>query len=227
MLRFLLLLLLPFAAACEPVSYLALGDSYTIGQSVPSAERWPEQLVDRLRGQYAVIDRPLTIAQTGWTVAELDRGIDAAAPQGEFGLVTLLIGVNDQFRGGTVEAYRPSVRAMLGRAIGFAGGHACKVVVLSIPDYGATPFGARNDPARIGLELDAFNAAARAETEAAGARFVDITDISRRAPAEPGLVARDGLHPSGQMYAEWVERALPITRQALACAAGRVAEDGR
>lgn len=215
--RVVLLCLLPFAAACEPVPYLALGDSYTIGQSVPAAERWPEQLVDRLQAQYAPIRRPRIIARTGWTVAELDAAIDAEAPVGPYGLVTLLIGVNDQFRGGTPQAYRPRFRAMLNRAVGFAGGQACRVVVLSIPDYGATPFGAGRDAARIGREIDAFNAVSRAETEAAGARYVDITDISRG--GGPDLVAPDGLHPSGRQYGAWAARALPVVREALACAA--------
>ena len=214
------LLLVLAALACEPPArYLALGDSYTIGQSVEVAERWPEQLVDQLHAQRVWIARPRIIARTGWTVAELDRAIDLAAPEGPYGLVTLLIGVNDQFRGGSAEDYRPAFRAMLQRAITLAG-DPCRVVVLSIPDYGATPFGARDDPQRIGAELDAFNATNRAETEAAGAHYVDVTDISRRAPDEPDLVAGDGLHPSGRMYGEWARRALPAARDALVCPRG-------
>lgn len=201
---------------CEPAGYLALGDSYTIGQSVPESERWPEQLVDRLQAEDPLVRRPQIIARTGWTVAELDAAIDRADVGADYGLVTLLIGVNDQFRGGSAEAYRPAFRAQLQRAIGFAGGQACRVVVVSIPDYGATPFGAR-DAARIGREIDAFNAVNRDEARAAGVAYVDITDLSRRGLAMPALVAPDGLHPSGAAYAEWVERALPAARAALSC----------
>lgn len=216
--QLLLLLLSVCAAGCEPVHYLALGDSYTIGQSVDPAERWPEVLAVQLQARDPLVQRPRIIARTGWTVGELDGAIDAAAPPSDYQLVTLLIGVNDQFRGGTAEDYRPRFRATLQRAIGFAGGHACRVVVLSIPDYGATPFGARQDPAAIAREIDAFNAVNRAETLAVGAQYVGITDLSRRGVEVPALVAPDGLHPSGAAYAEWVTRALPVARRALACA---------
>jgi len=204
------------ATACEPAPYLALGDSYTIGEGVAVADRWTEQLTRKIRTGGGWLDRPQTIARTGWTVTDLDRGIDAADPQGPFRLVTLLIGVNDQFRGGSAATYRPALRAQIQRAIAFASA-PCKVVVVSIPDYGVTPFGQRMDPARIAREIDAFNAVGREEAAAAQVTFVDITDISRRAPEAPELLARDGLHPSGRMYAAWAERVAPEALRSLRC----------
>ena len=197
-------------AGPEPARYLALGDSYTIGESVAEAERWPVQLAARL-GTAA----PQIIARTGWTVAELDRGIDRVAPEGPYGLVTLLIGVNDQFRGGDAQGYRPALRAMLQRAVGLAGGAPCRVVALSIPDYGNTPFG-RPRGASIGAAIDAFNTVGAEEAEAAGVAWVSVTEISRG--PDPGLVARDGLHPSGAQYTRWAEAAVAPARAALACA---------
>ena len=209
---------LPAPAAPGTLRYLALGDSYTIGERVAPADRWPERLAAALRSDSLPVADPEIVAVTGWTVAELDAGIDASDPQGPFDLVTLLIGVNDEFRGGTVEAYRPAFRAMLDRAIGFAGGDARHVVVLSIPDWSVTPFATddagRTDQASVATNLAAFNAAARAETERAGARWVDIWDVSRAHGATE--VAGDGLHPSGAMYARWTALALPEARAALA-----------
>ena len=186
-------------AATEPhARYLALGDSYTIGQSVEPSERFPAQLARRLQ-----LGQPEIIARTGWTVDELNAAIDDAQPKGKYELVTLLIGVNDQFRGGTADAYRPRFRAMLQRAIGFAGGDAQRVVVISIPDWGATPYAEGENRAAIGAAIDRFNAVNREETAAAGARYADITAISRRARDDRSLIAADGLHPSGTMYAAW------------------------
>ncbi len=187
------------APSTEP-RYLALGDSYTIGESVPPADRFPVQLARRLR-----LGEPEIIARTGWTVDELNRGIDDAAPRGTYPLVTLLIGVNDQYRGGTAEAYRPAFAAMLRRAIGFAGGEAKGVVVVSIPDWGATPFAEGRDRAAIGAAIDQFNAVNRDEALRVGAKYVDITPISRRAREDRSLIAGDGLHPSGAMYGLWAE----------------------
>ncbi len=193
--------------------YLALGDSYTIGEGVDPAERWPAVLAAALRADGLDVADPEIIAVTGWTVAELDAAIDAADPQGPFALVTLLIGVNDQYRGGTAEAYRPAFRAMLRRAVGFAGGEARRVVVLAIPDWGVTPFAEGRDRPAIGAALDAFNAAARDETAAAGAHWVDIAPVSRMFGATE--TAPDGLHPSGELYARWARLALPEARAAL------------
>ena len=193
---------------------LALGDSYTIGEGVDAAGRWPNQLATALRADGVDVGKPEFVAETGWTVAELNAGIDAAAPHGPFDLVTLLIGVNDQYRGGTAEAFRPAFRAMLARAVGLAGGDARRVVVLAIPDWGVTPFAAGRDGAEIAATLDAFNATAQAEALAAGARWVDVSGVSRTHGASE--VVADGLHPSRALYARWAALAEPAARDALA-----------
>lgn len=196
-------------------AFLALGDSYTIGEGVAASERWPVVLAARLRADGVAVGDPRIIARTGWTTDELDAAITAAAPQGPFGLVTLLIGVNNQYRGRTLSEYRTQFAALLDRAVGFAGGDVRRVVVVSIPDWGATPFGAADarGPAAIGAEIDAFNAAAREIATARGAAWVDVTGISR----QPGAaLAPDGLHPGGPQYARWAEAAVPAARAALA-----------
>lgn len=197
--------------------YLALGDSYTIGEGVPEEARWPHQLARALRAEGIPLADPLTIAATGWTTGELDAAIDAAAPAGPFDFASLLIGVNNQYRGREVTEYAREFAALLGRAIGLAGGRADRVLVLSIPDWGVTPFGAASgrDVAAIARELDACNAAARQACAARGVAFVDITPASRARGAEPGMLADDGLHPSVSMYAEWTRLALPVARRLL------------
>lgn len=192
------------------MNYLALGDSYTIGESVPEAERWPVQLAARLRQQGFNITPPLIIARTGWTTAELTAGIAQANPQGPFDLVSLLIGVNNQYRGYDQEEYRQEFTALLEQAIGFAGGNAGRVFVLSIPDWGVTPFATGRNVAQITAEIDAFNSINQAESARLGVAYIDITPISRQAVNDDSLIAYDGLHPSGKMYAEWVEAVLPV-----------------
>jgi lysophospholipase L1-like esterase len=198
--------------------FLALGDSYTIGQSVSPEDRWPVQLAELLRAEGITVEKPLIVARTGWTTGELSAGIDRQEPQGPFELVTLLIGVNDQYRRGDLDTYRAEFRDLLARGVGFAGGRADRVIVLSIPDWGVTPFAEGQDRARIGSEIDRFNAVNQEETERAGARYVDVTPLSRQAAQNPTLIAPDGLHPSAEMYAGWAELALP---QALAALEGR------
>lgn len=195
--------------------YLALGDSYTIGESVAVKERWPVQLVAMLRAQGFQFDDPQIIATTGWTTDELNAGIDRAKLQGTYDLVSLLIGVNNQYRGRDVNNYRAEFAALLKRAIDFAGGKSSRVLVLSIPDWGVTPFARGNDRAKIAREIDAFNAVNREETIRAGARYVDITPESRDAISDAALIALDGLHPSGKMYGEWARLALPAAMKAF------------
>ena len=182
----------------EPVRYLALGDSYTIGESVAEADRFPNQLARELG-----IAPPQIIARTGWTTDELNAAVDAANPQGPFDLVTLLIGVNNQYRGRDAEEYRREFAALLQRAIGFAGSDPQKVIVVSIPDWGVTPFAEGRDRAKISREIDQYNAINREEAIRAGAKYVDITPISRG--NDPALVADDKLHPSGKQYTEWAK----------------------
>jgi lysophospholipase L1-like esterase len=197
------------------VRFLALGDSYTIGEAVAEHERWPMQLTALLRARGVAVATPTIVARTGWTTDELSAGIDAAHPAGPYDLVTLLIGVNNQYRGRSADEFRVQLRALLHRAVDFAGGNSSRVIVVAIPDWGVTPFAKGRDRATIAREIDAFNAINRAEAEAAGAHYVDIAPIGKRAAAEPSLVAHDGLHPSGAMYAEWAALLLPIAEGVL------------
>ena len=193
----------------QPVRYLALGDSYTIGASVAPASRWPVQLAAQLRANGLMVTDPLIIARTGWTTDELMADIERQQPQGPFDLVSLLIGVNDQYRGRSSDAYRTQFRQLLHMAIAYAGGHAAHVIVLSIPDWSVTPFAAGHQRAAIATAIDRFNAVNRDETAQAGARYVDITPVSRQALQDATFIATDGLHPSGKMYTRWVELVLP------------------
>ncbi|WP_158756078.1 SGNH/GDSL hydrolase family protein [Dyella sp. S184] len=197
-----------------PLHYLALGDSYTIGEAVPAQQRWPAVLVQRLRRAGVVIDDPSIIAVTGWTTDELALGMDATPLAPPYNLVSLQIGVNNQYRGRPAGEYRTQFASLLARAVALAGGRAARVVVVSIPDWGVTHFAHEQgrDRAQIARELDVYNAIARDETARAGAHFVDITGISRRYPV---LVASDGLHPSAAQYALWVDAILPVARAAL------------
>jgi lysophospholipase L1-like esterase len=193
----------------RPVRYLALGDSYTIGASVAPAERWPVQLAAQLRANGLIVAEPLVIARTGWTTDELMAGIERQQPQGLFDLVSLLIGVNDQYRGRSGDEYRRQLRQLLHTAIAYAGGHAAHVIVLSIPDWSVTPFAAGQQRAAIAAAIDDFNTINRQETAQAGAHYVDVTPVSRQALQDASLLATDGLHPSGKMYTQWVELVLP------------------
>jgi len=194
--------------------FLALGDSYTIGESVTEEERWSNQLAGLLAESGIQADVTI-IAHTGWTVDELWHGIQVSPPAGMYDLVTLLIGVNDQYRGYPVNGYREGFRFMLGKAIGYAGGSPKRVIVLSIPDWGVTPFAIGRDEEQIARDIDAFNTVNREEAETAGAHYVDVTPISRTAANDPSLIASDGLHPSGNMYSMWAKKALPIALEIL------------
>ena len=189
------------------LAYLALGDSYTIGESANEFERWPLQLTAALRARGIVIGDPTIIARTGWTTDELNDAIDKAELNGTYDVVSLLIGVNNQYRGRTAENYREEFRGLLKRAIGFAGNRPQRVVVLSIPDWGVTPFAEGRDRKKIAREIDDFNTINFEETVRAGAQYVDVTPISREAVRDPSLLAADGLHPSGKMYAAWAQLA--------------------
>jgi len=197
------------------MKYLALGDSYTIGEGVAASDRWPVQLVELLREQGQDFAEPQIVARTGWTTDELADAIDAADPRGPYDLVSLLIGVNNQYRGRSAEEFRAEFAGLLQRAIGFAGGDARRVIVLSIPDWGATPFAEGRPRDDIAADIDVFNAINRQETERLGARYVDITPQSRTAGSNPAFLAPDGLHYSGLTYAEWARLALPAALAAV------------
>jgi lysophospholipase L1-like esterase len=194
--------------------YLALGDSYTIGESVPEGERWPNQLAKRLEAESVPVEVTI-IARTGWTTDELWEGMQAKEIQPPYDLVSLLIGVNNQYRGYEIKEYREQFVFLLNKSIEYAGGDPNHVIVLSIPDWGATPFASDRDQEQIGREIDEFNLVNREESEKAGAHYVDITPISRQVDNDPALVAPDGLHPSGEMYTMWVEKVLPVAQEVL------------
>ena len=207
----------------DPVSlrYLALGDSYTIGEGVEDAGRWPMQLAKALREAGIAIADPRIIATTGWTTDELAAAMDAAEPLGEWDFVSLLIGVNNQYRGRTVDDYVGEFARLLQRAIALVNGRTDRVLVLSIPDWGATAFGRASgrDVGWIAEELDAYNAAARDICAAQGVAFVDITAISRDGRHDgdaPAMLADDGLHPSSAQYTQWTRQALPVAMGLLA-----------
>ncbi len=199
----------------RPARFLALGDSYTIGESVGLEDRWPAQLARRLAAEGVRVAEPEIIATTGWTTDELAAGIDQVRPQGPYDLVSLLIGVNNQFRGRDEEEYRVQFAELLQRAVALAANRPERVLVLSIPDWGVTPFARGRDRARIAAEIDRFNAINRAAAEEARVAYIDVTPVSRRAEQDAGLIAEDGLHPSARMYAEWAHLALPAGRAAL------------
>ncbi|MBI4535114.1 MAG: SGNH/GDSL hydrolase family protein [Ignavibacteriae bacterium] len=192
------------------LQFLALGDSYTIGESVDPSDRWPVQLVKVLRKQGVEIEDPIVIARTGWTTDELMTAIEAQRPNGRFDLVSLLIGVNNQYRGRSLEEYTNEFRSLLLRAIGFAGGRPDRVLVLSIPDWGVTPFAEGRDRNKIAGEIDEFNAKNRDEAERSGVHYVNVTTQSREAVSDVSLLAEDGLHPSARSYAAWVQLIEPI-----------------
>lgn len=197
------------AQSSKPVKikFLALGDSYTIGESVPEQERWPVQLAEALRERGQPMDDPRIIATTGWRTDQLKKAILDAKLPNDWGMVSLLIGVNNQYQKKTAESYAPEFEELLDMAVALAGGKRENVFVVSIPDYGYTPFG-KPRQAEIAKAIDEFNAINKSITEKKGIRYVDITDLTREGLEKPEYVAADGLHPSGKMYSLWVERIL-------------------
>lgn len=194
----------------DGIRFLALGDSYTIGQSVATNERWPVQLADVLADSGYYISDLKIVAKTGWTTSELASGIEAENLQGPYDLVGLLIGVNNQYRRLDTAEFRSEFRLLLEDAIAFADGNLKNVIVVSIPDYSVMPFAEELDTARIAREIDQFNNIKYQEAIKAGIYYVNITPISRLARENQLLVASDGLHPSGQMYAQWVKLIRPV-----------------
>jgi lysophospholipase L1-like esterase len=205
----------PSIAPSPAKTYLALGDSYTIGEAVPENDRWSVQLAALLRQEGIPVSAPRIIARTGWTTAELRQATEAEQLAGTYDMVSLLIGVNNQYRGQPLEQYRVEFRQLLQMATRLAKADPQNVLVLSIPDWGVTPFAQNRDREKIAREIDQFNAVAQEEAQRAGVHFVDVTPVSRTAASNPALVASDGLHFSGAMYKEWAKRALPIAKQIL------------
>jgi len=191
------------------LSYLALGDSYTIGESVAESERWPVQLSKSLAKNGVEVASPQIIAQTGWTTDELKEKIVSENITKTYDLVSLLIGVNNQYRGRSVEQFQKEFIELLEIAIKFAGYKSEQVFVVSIPDWGITPFGGKGQNKTISEQIDLYNKVKKEETDKKGILFIDITPISRLAINDISLIAKDGLHPSEKMYRQWVEKILP------------------
>ena len=185
------------------LSYLALGDSYTIGEGVLPDENFPSQMVQLLYKWNIDFRAPEIIARTGWTTDELDAAIDAAAISKKYDIVSLLIGVNNQYRGRSVNEYKIQFDHLLQRAIYFAGGMAGHVFVLSIPDWGVTPFAEGQDRRGIATAIDAYNDTARNTCERHKVIFLDITSSQRTDGNKKEFLAPDGLHPSGKEYSKW------------------------
>ncbi|WP_461788701.1 SGNH/GDSL hydrolase family protein [Pedobacter sp.] len=199
----------------QQISYLALGDSYTIGEAVEQSASFPYQLAALLREKGFEIEEPKVIAKTGWTTDELKQAIKQERITETYGLVTLLIGVNNQYRGYSPEAYKQEFNELLKMAVGFAGGTKQNVYVVSIPDWGVTEFAKQSgrNLQTISEEIDVFNEINKQVTTANEVTYVDITIASRAAVNDNSLIANDGLHPSGKMYQHWAkELVVAITR---------------
>lgn len=194
--------------------HLALGDSYTIGESVSEAERWPNQLAELLRADGVTVELTV-IAHTGWTTDELWQGMQAAKLKPPYDLVSLLIGVNNQYRRYAINEYHEQFVFLLNKSIEHAGGNQNGVIVLSIPDWGVTPFASGQDRGQIAKEINEFNLVNREESGKAGVHYVDVMPSSRAASNDISLIASDGLHPSGKMYSEWARLAYPEALEAL------------
>ena len=190
-----------------PLKYLALGDSYTIGESVSKDQSFPYQLAAKLNLAGINMSLPEIIAATGWTTDDLIKAISENNPQKKYDLVTLLIGVNNQYKGYSSDIYREEFKELLNTATIYAGRNKTHVFVISIPDWSVTPFAKKSDRdlQQVSDRIDLFNAINKEETLREGIQYVDITPGSRKADSDPSLIAEDGLHPSGKVYGEWVE----------------------
>jgi lysophospholipase L1-like esterase len=187
-------------------TFLALGDSYTIGQNVPSSDNFPNQTVQLLKTSGYDFKAAEIVATTGWTTDELQNNINNRSFTPPYHIVTLLIGVNNQYRGRPVDTYKPEFENLLKQAMQFAGGNADHVFVLSIPDWGVTPFAAGRDRDQIAREIDEYNAANKTISENYKVHYIDITPWTREAANDLSLVASDGLHPSAKEYKRWSEK---------------------
>lgn len=196
---------------------LFLGDSYTIGEQVEERLNFPNQLVNLLRNHNHQVEVPLVIAKTGWTTDELQHAINEADIAGTFDFVTLLIGVNNQYRGRSVADYEPQFEDLLVQSLRFAGDNQRRVIVISIPDWGVTTFAAQPkddgsffDPKKIAGEIDLFNESNKKIAERYGTHYLEITENTRNAKFNHELLAADGLHPSAIEYSSWAEKLFQI-----------------
>jgi len=196
-------------------SFLALGDSYTIGEQVPLQENFPYQTVALLKKNNIEVADPVIVAKTGWTTDELAMALREEGIKETFSFVTLLIGVNNQYRGRPLDNYRQEFTQLLDQTIVFANGHTQNVFVLSIPDWGVTPFAHDRDAQKIKEEIDAYNDTNKEIALAHRCNYLDITDSTRKNGGNPDFLAADGLHPSGKEYSIWAERLAPLVEKVL------------
>lgn len=187
-------------------SWLALGDSYTIGEAVPLHESFPYQALQILRKQGFHFHAPEIVAKTGWTTFELAEHLLHTKLNEQYDLVSLLIGVNNQYRGLSLEDYKSDLEFLLKKALHFAGNKTERVIVVSIPDWGTTPFAAESDRKKIAAEIDQFNHAKKELCNKYNVAFIDITQDQRRDSDDESFIASDKLHPSGKEYAKWAEK---------------------
>jgi lysophospholipase L1-like esterase len=205
----------PSEAALKPkndstsISWLALGDSYTIGQGVNTAERFPAQTLELLKLRSIKTAQLTYVATTGWTSGELDKSM-SQQNLAYYDFVTVLIGVNDQFQGIDTSTYSKNFKSILNRAIQSTRGESQHVLVLSIPDYSLTPEGKKLDTTKIKREIDLFNRLNKNLANNFKCQYLDITVLGREAKSNPTWVAKDGLHPSAVAYKNWANRIFPF-----------------
>lgn len=204
--QLLSIFLIGLSISISAQDYLALGDSYTIGESVLESERWPNQLAQVLEGTSLGVDAVTIIAKTGWTTAELIEGIKISKNTNQYDLVSLLIGVNNQYRGQSIERFEKELVALIQTAIEYSKTGSKAVFLVSIPDWGVTPFAKDRNRTQIAKEIDAFNAVISKQAKNFKLPFIDITPISKGASSDLSLLAEDQLHPSGKMYNLWVQK---------------------
>ena len=212
--KLVLFILIFFSLGCEKKqkkqSYLALGDNYTIGEAVSNNHSWPMQLVKALEEENILIDKPKVIAQTGWTTADLKKGIDKTALDYPYDWVSLLIGVNNKCQGKNIEVFKADFEQLLSQSILFAGNKKNRLFVISIPDWGKMPFAKNQEREKIATEIDNFNQVIYEVCSRKEVAFIDITQISRTLVSNPHYIASDSLHPSKSQYAKWVEKIIPF-----------------
>jgi lysophospholipase L1-like esterase len=196
-------------------TYLALGDSYTVGESIPLRKSFPYQVVENLRKDKFHVAAPEIVARTGWTTDELTAAIADHRFLSQYDLVTLLIGVNNQYRGRRIEEFNIELEALLNRAVDLAGGRREHVFLLSIPDYGVTPFAKKLDPSAIAAEIDQYNVVKRALATQYKVSFIEITESTRNAYSDETLLADDGLHPSAKEYKSWAVKVAEMAKTVL------------
>lgn len=196
------------------LNYLALGDSYTIGESVNAEQNFPAQLQQKLSKEFGDVNLRI-IAKTGWTTRDLIENIEKENPENKYDLLTLLIGVNNQYQGKDTAEYKTELKFLIEKATALAQGKKENVLLISIPDYGVTPFAKSKKPAKISQEIARFNQIKKTQAEKAGINWIEITEISKLAKTDLTLLADDQLHPSAKMYKMWVEKIAPAALQIL------------